>query len=207
MKRNLKKKWVVFMQSLTKLNDLKRRVLSLEAQRDTYSKIVDSLGKENIELSFQMDKINRAVTVLQMIIESRQHGIIELFEKTVTSALQDLFGAGYSFKIELDKRNNVSTAEFKINTGDYKGYIPLKMCQGKALIETVSTILAIMFVVALKKNKLIIMDESLNGIESDRFHDAGMMLRSIAKQFKIQIIMVSHIEPLIRSADRVLRLT
>lgn len=138
------------------------------------------------------DKIERAIFLLQLLSESRRKAVISTFENTVTAALQEIFNPKYSFKLQYGKRNNVSTTEFMVHTGEYKGYLPIKMTQGNSLMQMIAVVLQVLFVSVLEGDKVAIMDEPLVGVDIEREEKVGAFLRTICDRLKIQLVVVTH---------------
>jgi len=189
------------MESSRKLELLKSDVLSLQGERQYVVKNIKRLRKKYIGHVKNKDMIERAVFVLQLLSESRQKSIIELFEQTVTAALQEVFNERYAFKLQYGKRNNVATVDFMIHTGEYEGFLPIKMTQGNSVSQVVGTILRLMFISVLEGRKFAVLDESLGGVEIDRESRVGAFLRTICDRFKIQLLMVTHKTGIYESAD------
>ena len=186
---------------LQEYESLIQSISSKEGERKFCRKQVREFKGRIDVLNRRIRTIDKCVYILQLVIASRQNTLVDLFNTTVTSALQDLFGEDYEFKIVFGKRNAVSKCDFMIHTGEYKGFLPLEMCQGKALKEIVAIIMQIIFISALDGEDLLVSDESLSGLEVDKQWQAGMLLKKIANSFNLQIIMVSHLQPVIDSAD------
>lgn len=148
------------------------------------------------------DTADKAIWVLHSVIEGRQSSVTKLFEETVTSALREVFGADYDFKLEFSKRNNVTTIEYMLHTDEYDGHIPLKYCQGKSVQEIVSVILRIMFVSMMKGRKFLVLDESISGIEIDKEWVVGKLVKDVCENFGVQVLMVSHKKTLYEMADK-----
>lgn len=191
------------MQVLNKLNKINKKISKLKAEKNLCKKNIKGFEDKNIDLQILQDEIDKSVLVLQLVVENKQKEIIELFEETVTSALKEIFNNNYSFKIEFGKRNKVTTADFVINTGEYAGYIPLKMCQGKSVARIIAFVLRIMFISILEGRKLVILDECFDGIEAEREHKVGLFISKICDKYDMQFIMVTHMQGIYEHADKV----
>lgn len=186
---------------MQRLERLKGDVKSLHGERRYIAKNLRRIRKQCAGHVREKDMIERSIFLLQLLSESRQKSVIELFEQTVTAALQEVFNENYVFKLQYGKRNNVSTVDFTIHTGEYDGFLPIKMTQGNCLKQTVGSILRLMFVSVLEGRKLVVLDESLGGVEIDREERVGAFLRTICERFEIQLIFVTHKEGIYNSAD------
>lgn len=189
------------MESLRKLELLKDDVKSLYGERAYVVKNIKKLKKRYLGHVKQRDMVERAIFVLQLLSENRQKSVVELFESTVTAALQEVFTERYKFKLQYGKRNNVATVDFMIHTGEYEGFLPIKMTQGNSVSQVVGTILRLMFVSVLEGRKFVVLDESLGGVEIDREDKVGTFLRTICERFGIRLLMVTHKTHIYESAD------
>lgn len=189
------------MKPSEKLGRLKNEVTGLRGERRGIVKTVKSLRNDYLEHLKARDKIEKAVFLLQLLSESRQKSVVELFEQTVTAALREVFNDRYVFRLKYGKRNNVSTVDFEIHTGEYEGYLPIKMTQGNSVAQVIGTILRLMFVSVLEGRKFVVLDESLGGVEIDRESNVGAFLRTVCDKFGILLLMVTHKEGIYESAD------
>jgi DNA repair ATPase RecN len=189
--------------SAQRITDFKDKVKALGGERTALQKIIsENIVKIGL-IKDDVEKNDNAILLLQLVIENRQMSIIKLFDKTVASALKEVFGESYDFEISFDKRNNTTTADFTIHTGEYEGFIPIRGCQGKSIAEVVAVILRAIFIHLLDGRKVIILDECFTGIEYERQSLIGAFLRKVCEKFNIQIIMVSHCEPIYSCAETI----
>ncbi len=189
------------MNALDKTDKTLNKIALLKNERNTYRKEIKCLTNDILNLQNLQEKIDKSNIVLQYIIENKQKVIIEEFEQTVTSALQEIFDENYSFKIIFKKRNKMSSVDFAINTGEYKGHIPIKMTQGRCVKEVIALALRVIFLTMLAGRRILVLDESFGGIDTEREHSAGIFLNKVCEDAGIQIIMVSHKVSIADSAD------
>ncbi len=194
------------MNCLEKFKKFNDELSKAKVKRDTLNGLVDKLLEKISELDCRADEIDKIMTVLRLIIETRQDTVVKLFEDTVASALQETFNENYGFKIDINTRNKSSSLDFLINTGEYDGFIPIKHTQGKSVSDIISVIIRIMFISLLDCNKIVVLDESLGGVERDREMVVGRFIRNVSEKFGIQIVMVSHKSMIAESADRIIEI-
>lgn len=172
------------------------------------------LRQRNCKLKHRLLKLRagvanrkKALLVIEYLIGKKYDKVIALFEKTVTSALMDLFDEDYSFKFLLGRHGDNTTCEFGINTGKYKGYIPVRMTQGNSIKEIISVIISTV-VVRLDKQmpKFILLDEKLGGVSAKRQSVAANFLKRICKTFGVQYIVVTQSEEFASMADNLIKL-
>jgi len=146
----------------------------------------------------------KAVLVIEYLIAKKYDKVIELFENTITSALMDLFDDSYKFKFMLGKRGDSTIADFGVKTSKYKNYKDVRMTQGTALKEIVSTIMRTV-IVKLDNDmpNFIILDEPFGGVKLERQILAGQFLKKVCKTFGLQYIIVSQSQEFAESAGDV----
>ena len=174
---------------------------ALRVERRFLAAGIDKVKKKYLDLVRQRDMIEKSVFVLQLLTESRQKSVVALFQNTVTAALQEVFDEDYSFELSYGKRNNVSTVDFMIHTGEYEGHLPILMTQGNAVRQVVGTVLRIIFISVLEGRKFAVLDESLGGVEIERESRVGDFLRTVCERFGMQLLLVTHKRGIFDSAD------
>ncbi len=187
-------------------DSLMQLIASKRGERNSYRKQLKEFKSKNSDLATRLTKIDKCVYILKLVISNRQNAMVDLFESTITSGLQDLFGEEYDFKIKFGTRNNVSKADFTVHTGEYKGYLPLEMCQGEALQELIGAMMQIIFVAMSEGDKIVWLDEAFTGFEADKQWRLSQLLNKVADEFKIQLVFVSHEQPLVSGSQNIIEL-
>ena len=193
------------MNSKTRIEKVKNKVVALNARREAVEENKSASLKRVVEMETRKKLLEKSAVVSQLLADAKRGAINKLFSETVTSALRDTFSNRYKLKLEYGVKNNRSVCEFMLATEDYKGYLPLKMCHGKSVMEIISVVLRIMLVNTLGGDVLVL-DEPLSGLEVGRQHVIAEFIRDIAHGFGIQLLMVSHCEALVNRADNIIKI-
>jgi ABC-type lipoprotein export system ATPase subunit len=81
------------------------------------------------------------------------------------------------------------------------------MTRGKSVKEIISVILRIILIKLDKRSRnIVILDEPMSGVESDRQIEVCKFLTEICNNFGIQIIIVTHIEQLSNCANKEIKI-
>jgi hypothetical protein len=178
-----------------------------EKHRKQLRRSRDRLKNDLTKTRLRLDTRNKALLVVEYLINRKHDKVIGLFESTVTSALMDLFDDKHSFKFQLGRHGDNLTCEYAVHTGKYKGYLSLRMNQGNAIKEIIAVVISTI-VVKLDKRmpKFIVLDEKLGGVSSSRQVLAGNFLKRICNAFGIQYIVVTQSEEFASTADNFINL-
>jgi len=192
---------------LTSLNELKEHYNRFIGKRDAIGDEVDKKrGKLNI-LAEENQNTELAIFLLKEYLNISTGDVIKLFEKTVTSGLQEIFGDEYEFSIEVVSHQNNNVCNFLLKTDEYEEPIEITQTQGTCLKEIVSVICRIIIVCLSKDcHKTIILDEPFSGAESERTDAIAEFLQRVIKDFGIQVILITHNEIYESYADKVVRI-
>ena len=76
---------------------------------------------------------------------------------------------------------------------------------GGSVAQVESLILRLLAVLQLKLYPLIVMDESLNAVSEDYMEKLSLLLKELAKQLKVKILLITHNKEILVHADRVYR--
>jgi DNA repair ATPase RecN len=185
---------------------LKDEVVALKSEIRQNSTLINRELKKVDNNEREIDIIDKSIIVLQCILDTSRENAIQLFEKTITTALKEVFDETYEFRLFFSKRGNASACDFLIKTGEYNEFLPIRMTQGQLLRQIVSTVLRLVFISLLSGRKLVGLDESFSGIAPDKESIVGELVMDICKKFKIQAVMVTHKETLANYADRIIEI-
>jgi DNA repair ATPase RecN len=180
-----------------------------ETNKNILIKEIEEINNKIEKNQKHLVNIEKAVEVIKYLINIKQDKVIEVIEKYVTLSLKKLYDDSYEFKIIKRKMKNKYNIEFKIHNGEYKGFLPLKMTQGRALGEIVAIVIQILFVYFFSKmgyNKMFVVDETISGFSSVNHEKVGKLLLDLSKKLKIQIIMVSNIQAIADCSSNIINI-
>ena len=173
----------ILSENLGKLKMLEKKESELRFQQETSEKEVDILEK--------------CVSVIGVLAEKSKERIIPFMEKLITSGLQCVFGPEYKFKATMEIKGSKPVIDFYV-VQDIDGK-ELTLNLSSNLVaggtkDVVSVILRIIFKV-LFRNVIkgpLILDESFSALDKERSKNLFPFLSSCAKDFDLQIILVTH---------------
>lgn len=184
-----------------KLSILSRKVGEINGEYNYMKKTyIDSSNKIE-KYKNDLDIYQRAVELLQLVSGVTREKVVKQFEDLVTTGLQFVFGEGYYFKLEFDRRGNLSTLNFKIITPEHDEACDPLDTQSGGILDLVSLILrlVIMETNSPKINGMIILDESLSKLDKDRLPLAAEFIKQLSDRLERQVIFISHSDYIINS--------
>jgi len=186
-----------------KIDKLTLELSSISGMRMTYRNVIRVDKKKKIKILKDCTDYDKAVLFLDYLIENNHNNIVELFERTISIGLKDVFNEAYDFKFLFSKRGTKIVCDFGLKTDEYDDYLPLKMCQGKSVQDIISLIMKLVYI-KIDKNipDVIIMDEPLGGLSIEKQAIIGRYLGEVLGKFDVQKILVTHSERIAAHADK-----
>lgn len=158
------------------------------------------------EYKKSIDLYKKCVELIQLVQVVTRNKVKEQFEDLVTSALKFVFGNGYEFKLEFDRRGSLSTMDFKIITPEHnEPSDPLK-CESGGLIYLISLILRVVIMEVNKMPGFIICDETLKGLDPERIARANEFIHQLSEKTGRQILFISHEEEIKNNSKNVIEI-
>jgi len=163
---------------------VKRKLLDKEQYR-----IEKSLGT----LRRTVASTNKAIIVIEYIIEQNHDEIVDMFENTVSSGLQELFNEEYAFRLDMDRSGMNTTCEFQVITNECKRFRNIRMTQGKSVQEVIAALMRIV-ICSLDKQimNVVWLDEPFSGLQVYRKEKAALFLNKICKELGMQLVIVTQ---------------
>ncbi len=150
----------------------------------------------------QVSLLSASCEVLKVIGDRKKQKTIEVFERVVTSAILEVFGFNYQFKIDINSEGKRILTKFKLINTDGKELDIMDSCGG-GLIDVISFVLRVLILVSIKprRQRIIYLDETFKHVSVDYRPKVASLLKSLAKQLNIQFLLVSHQPELVEAAD------
>jgi len=186
-----------------KINNMMVELSSVSGMRMTYRNVIKVDKKKKKRILKECIELEKAILFLDFLIENNHNNIVELFEKTISIGLKDVFNEAYDFKFLFSKRGTKIVCDFGLKTDEYDSYLPLKMCQGKSVQDIISLIMKLVYI-KIDKNipDIIVMDEPLSGLSIEKQVIIGKYLDEVLGKFDVQKILVTHSERIAARADK-----
>jgi len=182
-----------------KLNDLKVSLDSLIRIVERVQVEREVKEKEIIHLQMQRDTKKQLKEIYVQVAElfkqlggQQQETLIKEISRFVNFGLRNVFGNEYTFIADIRVDTSNVTVDFRIKTADVES--PLIDAKGGGVVEVVSILLQIFFLIVLKSTltPVLILDTALIHL-SDEYHSKmSRLLSQLCQKFDIQIILFTH---------------
>lgn len=161
-------------------------------------------------LSSEVTELEQVTHLLNSIAEEKQMRAQHDIEELVTRGLQTIFDDSLSFHIIQTTRGKTSIVEFVVRTTleDRVVDTPVMDARGGGLAAVIGFLLRVVVMLlrnGARQQNLLLLDETFAMVSSEYLPVLGDFLRSIVEETGIQIIMVTHQNEFIDSADKVYR--
>lgn len=178
---------------LNRIEKLNKRV-TIEYGRRKEIRRQLGLRRESLKLHKKDSKeVEKCMLLLDHLAQNTEGKVVELFQSTISAALKDIFDESYDFRFEFGKRGNSATCEYQVKSTEFTRWNDIVMTRGKSVAQVIALVMRIILVKIDKDSPdVVIFDEPLDGLSSDRKEVAGKFIRELCKEFGIQIIMVSN---------------
>ena len=181
----LKKFNVVDLSSLKE----KRNNIQLEISK------MDDLNSDLDDCKLKKDYwMNKSLLIAENLLELRKDSF-EFIEKEVNSILKSISMDHASFKLHIEKTNQLSpngidSIDFLISVNNRKEYFPIHKFSSGGELSRIA--LALKYVSSNSNSKsVLIFDEIDSGISGKVASEVGLLLRDISK--KVQVINITHL--------------
>ncbi len=177
-----------------------------KGQRDQIKSSIVNIEDEIKSLDKDYKRAQEAQLIIQEVARQTQSELEYSISSIVTFALESVLDDPYKFKIEFSPKRGKTECDLKFVTKDgYEVDAPLDE-SGFGAIDVAATALRFSLW-SLRKDKyrnLFLLDEPGKHLKgNDMPKKYGEMLRTISARLGIQIIVVSHTDDIIETADKV----
>lgn len=176
------------------LKAARKKVDSVLTDYRANKKMLRSERAELKSLQSQQKKIDEAQQIMQTVAQSLQQKAHEQISKVVTQSLQTVFfDEDYGFKIRFEKKRGKTEAKLLLLNADNEVEDPLNEDSGGVLdVASFALRLSSLVLTKPKPRKVLILDEPFKNVSVEYQDNVRSMLETLAKDFEIQIIMVTH---------------
>lgn len=185
-------------------------ILQILTEKATELKLaLNAISKNRIALAKEkrsIEILQKAKAVIIEVGENTQREIKEYIEETVTLALQSVYGDDYQFIVEFDytKREQFEVSFYIDHLGIKLE--PRKDTCGGGVIDVCSFALRMVCLTLETPDveAVLILDEPFKNVSSKFIPLVGQMVVDISHLLNLQIIMVTHIDGFIETADNII---
>lgn len=186
-----------------KVQELKNSLSALQGQESLLFSQIDSNNSKLVDLTHKKEIYAKSVEIFALISEVTQIQVKNGMEKIVTYALQYIFGEDYKFKINFDKRGNLTECNFSfISPLGVEITDPLEALGGGIMdVASLALRIALLELHKPKNTSFIALDEPTRNVSAQFISKCGLFFKEINRKIGRQIIVVTHQEALMESAD------
>ena len=173
------------------LNSLKEKRNNIQLEISKMDDLKSDLDDCKLKKDYWM---NKSLSIAENLLELRKDNF-EFIEKEVNSILKSISMDHASFKLHIEKTNQLSpngidSIDFLISVNNRKEYFPIHKFSSGGELSRIA--LALKYVSSNSNSKsVLIFDEIDSGISGKVASEVGLLLRDISK--KVQVINITHL--------------
>lgn len=207
------------------LAELRQRVTQTMRELHTEAGQARELAQRGQLLTAEVEKFgldretaDRVSGVLSKLASDRDQAARAQVESLVTAGLQAIFGDSgevLSFHLVESTLRNAANIDFEVHTTLPDGSsieTDVMSARGGGVAAVVGLLLRVVLILLTRQtgqkvSSTLVLDESLAMLSADRLEAASAFLRTLVDSANLQIVMVTHQDPLSENADVVYRLS
>ncbi len=187
----------------TKIKDLKDKVNQDRAKEQVLTKQLNSELKKYDKKESELNNSIKARSLIQEVANDTQKNLEYHISNIVTTALQSIFPDPYNFTIEFVSKRNKTECNIWFEKDDE--YFDPMFSSGGGVLDITSFALRASYRNLEGSRPVLIMDEPMKFLSADLRVHAAETMRRISESLGIQIIMVTNLEELLDSGDKVFK--
>lgn len=186
------------LQSKIFRTNLKKLVQKVERKYLQYRVAKKRVRIERTELNYAKQAVDDAIAaqkILQSVAAETQKRAHEQITRIVTRAIQFVFGAGYQFRINFERKRGKTHAKMVIVRRGHE-IDPLESESGGIVdVAAMALRLSCLSLATPKRRKLVVLDEPLKNVHGVEYQRRTVQLiESLSEELGFQIIIVTGLE-------------
>jgi DNA repair exonuclease SbcCD ATPase subunit len=183
------------------LDGLRSLIEQKKGQRIQLNKLYKEADQEEAVHIKRAEHTRQAQTVVQQVARMTQEELQFHFSELVSLALATVFDDPYKFRLEFVLRRDRSEADLFLERGEEKVH-PMSAAGGGVVDVAAFALRVAMWCMQQPRSRAtLILDEPFRFLSRDLQDRAALMIKEISQRLNLQIIMVTHNNELIDSAD------
>ncbi len=191
------------MELTQEISAMRNKVHQLKGQRELLIRQMNEAEELREKHSGMLEVALQARVLIQVVAERTQKRLEWHISNLVTTALASVFPDPYDFSLRFVQRRNKTEADLIFSKNGNESDDLLNTAGG-GVVDVAGFALRIALWAIRKNRAVIVMDEPMRFLSADLQQKASDMLKEISSKLRVQIIMISHLQGLIASADRVI---
>jgi len=153
-------------------------------------------------------RARKAQQIIQTVAKETQNQLSYHISELVSLALKSIFPDPYKLKLEFVPKRGGSEAVLAFEREREEPVHPMSATGGGPIdVASFALRVALHSIQTGRPRKTIILDEPFKNLSAEYQPLASSLLKEVSERLEIQIIMVSHNETLINSADKVFKVS
>lgn len=187
------------------LAERQKELARKQAENDLLSRQVSTMEEKILALVDDLEVCHEALSFLEDLANKRRGAMKGKIESVVTEALRALYGSTYRVELSYGVKNNRSCLEIEMVRETAAGEVRRDMGGfGGGVADTMSVPMRLMVLVGSKQtDKVCVLDECWKHMDPARIETVGKFLRALSDKLGMQVLFVTHHEPLKEFGDRV----
>jgi DNA repair exonuclease SbcCD ATPase subunit len=192
------------MEEIKTIKELKKQIDSLFVERNLLRRQNETLLEEVNKYEAHHSNALKARAVLQMVAKNVQEHLQEHFSKLVSMALESVFENPYKFTVEFEEKRGKTECKLLFERDGYK--IDPLTSSGGGPIDIACFALRVAFLIMSSNRRVIVLDEPFKNLRSTLHEAAGNMVKHLSEKLGIQFIIVTHLDDMIGTGDKVIEI-
>jgi len=191
----------------SRLKELENYYYRRKGRQEAHLRRREEAVQRRRKVAEEIDLLEQVRILLREVSDFAREQARQQVEYMVTRALQYTFGPGIEFKVEMRERRGQPDAEFYV-VSDYGGTRVKNKPQdarGGGVVDVISLALRIALLETSRPrlDAPLILDEPGKHVSDEFAPNVGQFLKRISRDFKRQVLLVTHNRYLAESADKV----
>jgi DNA repair exonuclease SbcCD ATPase subunit len=182
---------------------LRQKLERKKGQQTQLQSDLETAKSEEENISSEIINTEQAQAIIQIVAQKTQEELEYRLSEIVSLALAAVFDDPYKLKVDFVIRRGKTECDLLFEKNG-EIFDPLTSSGGGAVdIASMALRVAIWSLTQPRTRNVLILDEPHKFLSKEYQVKASAMLKELSKKLKLQIIVVSHREELIDSADRI----
>ena len=189
------------------IKNLRQKLERKKGQQTQLQSDLQTAKSEEENITAEIIDIEQAQVIIQIVAQKTQEELEYRLSEIVSLALAAVFDDPYKLKVDFVIRRGKTECDLLFEKNG-EIFDPLTSSGGGAVdIASMALRVAIWSLTQPRTRNVLILDEPFRFLSKEYQIKASTMLQELSKKLKLQIIMVSHSEFLIKGADKVFNVT
>lgn len=187
---------------MARIDDVLSRADRLLIQADLVESDIEKAKKKQDELSADLDIQEKALAVLQKLVETYFDKTVGKVTSLTTYGLQEVFDDRVlSVSAEIKERRGKLNIDVLTKDEEYGIEGSVKRNFGGGILQVQQFLLLFVFKILLKSLPFLVLDETFSMVSSEYQPNVGKLISELCKKFGVCVLLVTHNEEILPHAD------